>query len=243
MWYRIYKLSDEFNVSESYNYYLVDQTSYQSLDSEHNHVIYKKLFNNIKFMWLNIGVDFEAQVNELVPTQRLMEYNPKVMLTDYTYSTTVGGSFGTSINSKNEVGVTGNATYSRTVSYSTNDRKLVDKSRMNEDYLGTSYSYNCFTVKDTDAWDYVWKYLVAGNPGLIWATMTGGTVKHKDNFETFLSEMVEYSTFIVRIPKNENYFKIELSCTSNQLYIDYDYKNSHNFESVKASKVISIYNK
>lgn len=198
-------------------------------------------------MWLNIGVDFSCDVDQYYNNQQLFSFAPLSTTNTYTHTDTVGAEFGASISSKNDASITGNGSFTRSITYSTNDRNIQNTSIVEDDDLfQVSFVYDCFNVDNIPAWQYWLQAYIytALNPtaGFIWQSMATSFVTHKENYNTFLNTMVEYSTFIVQIPKSQSNFMLNLSCTSNQLYIDYDYINSYNFESVTAAKTITIRN-
>ncbi|MCR5112832.1 MAG: hypothetical protein K6A63_02720 [Acholeplasmatales bacterium] len=239
--YSIYKLSDNYNNNDS-NYYLVDQQSFQSLDEKHNKVK-KKFFGGIKFMWLNIGVSHSCDVNSINISQELYDYSPKVNLEVKSYTSSVGGELGASISSKDGVGATGSANFSRSVTYSTDGRKVVSNSRTYDNYFEVDFIYDCFKVKQSNFWDYTWRIYIGGViPGILWANDVNGEISHKSNYSSFMGEMSEYSSFLLKTSKSNSRVSLNLKTTSNQLYIDYDYKNSHKFDSYTAEKLIVLNN-
>ena len=241
IYYNIYRLNDNYNYYDDYNFYVIDQTSYQSLDSNHNKVV-KKVFSGIKYMWLNVGTTFVCDVNEYNNTQMLYDYSTKEEINEYSYTLHVGENIGVNISDKTGVSGTASASFSRTITYSTSDRKLSNTSETINDLYKCEYVYDCFKIKECSIWDYLKSGLILGNVGVAWTAYVNGQVKHKDNYKTFLNEMVEYSTFIVKTPKHNQKMKLYLSCYSQQLYIDYDWSNSHTFDTTEFGQVIIVSN-
>lgn len=187
-------------------------------------------------MWLNIGVDHYCSVNKH-GSYELYDYSPYGDINSVSYTTTLGGTL-----AFNNSGAGINYNFSRTVTYSTSDRYVKNKFNVSENLVSIHFAYECFTMKNK-TWDGILKgVIVAGVPGILYGIFGSTGVKHKDTYETFLQEMVEHSIFIVQVPKDSESLNLELQCQSNQLYIDYDYINSHNFECVPFSKTITISN-
>lgn len=224
--YTVYKLNDKFNNDQFYNYYAVKAISYMSLSSEYASPQYK-LFGGIKYMWLNSSLCFSIGVDAFDENIYLFDYSPKTQFINKTYTLSSGINFSFTTE---KVGVGHEEAFSE--SFTTNGKGIINNTKTIDDNFEVNYIYDGFNVNGILASQYLLEN--AMGDGLVFSkllSLTDCSVEHNSNYSTFLQEMSDGILVIFRRPKTEvGSFAINIICYGTQLYIDYDWKNSHHFD-------------
>ena len=221
-----YKLADAYNQDSYYDYYAVKAVASMSLYPEYQHEE-NKFWGGIKFLWLNAGIRFKCYIDGYDEGDlELVSYSPQTEFTTNTYSTSTGLNLGFSGDDL-EAGI--ETTFSS--SYSTDHKTLINHSSMYEDTVDIDYIYDGYYIHDISASQYLMNVVTGGVVGSILSALEDGTVRHNDNYKTFQQTMTDGVSFIYRRPKSHTGgFSLCVFCYGTQLYIDYDWRNSHNFD-------------
>ncbi len=227
-----YKLNEEYNQDEDYNYYAVRADASLSLFEKYQ-TAEEKFWGGLKYVWLNAGIEFLCYIDGYdVGNLELISYSPNTQLPEKEYNNALNLNLGFS-GSDLEAGID----YTFSTSYATNFKTMINKSNTTNKFIDICFTYDGYTISNFNAGDYLLGFLGGGVilEGLM--LLENGTVRHnEDSYKTFQQEMKDGIAFIYRRPKSDNGgFPLCVYCYGTQLYIDYDWANSHDFDEIMIS--------
>lgn len=227
-----YKLNDFYNQDSTYDYFAVKAVAYLNLFEQYREEV-KKFFGGIKYLWLNAGIEIKCYIDGYEEGNlELVSYSPSTQFNDVTYNTSVGINLGFSGRDL-QAGI--NAAFGE--SYTTNFKKIINNSSMTDEIVDIDFVYEGFYIHDIPNYQYLMNAPVTGTVGVLLLSLEDGTVRHiDDSYQTFQQEVSDSVVFVYRRPKSvTGGFPLNVFCYGRQLYIDYDWKNSHDFDEIMLS--------